>query len=213
MPKSPSSISTAPGLPRELLESELFGHEKGAFTGAVTSRTGLIRAAHRGTLFLDEIGDMDLALQPKLLKVLEEQRVPAAGRHATDRRVDIRLIAATHQDLEERSPQAFRCDLYFRISTIPLSVPSLRDRPEDIPALARASSATSAPSLAGRPRLTRDADAAAEAYAWPGNIRELRNVLERAVLLGDRPVIDRDDLGLSRASAAPTAPVAAGSAG
>jgi transcriptional regulator with PAS, ATPase and Fis domain len=178
-----------------LLESELFGHERGAFTGAVSQKVGLLELAHRGTLFLDEIGDMELALQPKLLKVLEEQRFRRVG-DIRDRQVDLQLIAATHQDLAQRITTGhFRSDLYFRISTLPLTVPALRDRPEDIPLLVRRLLEELAQDL-GRPAitLTTAAMTALTAYRWPGNIRELRNVLERAVLLHDRQSLDREHL-------------------
>ena len=125
------------GLSREFLETELFGHEKGAFTGAVSSKPGLLEVAHRGVVFLDEIGDLDPQVQPKLLKVLEEKRFRRLG-EVRDRQVDVQLIAATHQNLTELvQERRFRGDLYFRISTIPLRVPPLRERPEDIPVLAR----------------------------------------------------------------------------
>src|SRR6476619_300594 len=125
------------GLTRELLETELFGHEKGAFTSATASKQGLFEVAHRGTIFLDEVGDVDLQIQPKLLKVLEEKRFRRVG-DVRDRQVDVRLIAATHQDLGQFvRERKFRDDLYFRISTIPLSFPALRDRVEDIPTVAQ----------------------------------------------------------------------------
>jgi DNA-binding NtrC family response regulator len=183
------------GLSQELLESELFGHAKGAFTGAVTSKTGLLEVAHRGTVFLDEIGDMDPQVQPKLLKVLEEKRFRRLG-DVRDRHVDIRLIAATHQDLSRLvREKKFRSDLYFRISTIPLFVLPLRDRAEDIPLLVRHLLGRLAADLGrGDVRLAPDAEQALQAYPWPGNIRELRNVLERALLLSGRSVLGRQDL-------------------
>jgi DNA-binding NtrC family response regulator len=183
------------GLSRELLETELFGHEKGAFTGAVSSKSGLLEVGHRGTVFLDEIGDLDPQVQPKLLKVLEEKRFRRLG-DTRDRQVDIRLIAASHQDLARlvREKQ-FRSDLYFRISTIPLTVPALRGRVQDIPLLARTLLARIAAELGrGEVGLSPDAEKALQAYPWPGNIRELRNVLERAVLLSPKSVLERPDL-------------------
>jgi DNA-binding NtrC family response regulator len=183
------------GLARELLESELFGHEKGAFTGAVTGKAGLFEIAHRGTLFLDEVGDADLQVQPKLLKVLEEQRFRRVG-DVNDRQVDVRLIAATHHDLRQLvDEKEFRDDLFYRVSAIPLFVPPLRERENDITILARAlleriSAEMGFPGV----RLAGDAEKVLAAYAWPGNIRELRNVLERAVLLGDRVVVGVEDL-------------------
>lgn len=190
-------------LPRELLESELFGHERGAFTGAVTQKTGLVELAHRGTLFLDEVGDLELALQPKLLKVLEEQTFRRVGA-LRDRQVDVRLIAATHQDLSRLvSENKFRSDLYFRISTIPISVPSLRDRVEDIPILARQLLDRLSMEIARGPiTLAADALRALSGYAWPGNIRELRNVLERAVLLSARQELRAQDLSFESFSSA-----------
>ncbi|HXJ15736.1 MAG TPA: sigma-54 dependent transcriptional regulator, partial [Candidatus Polarisedimenticolia bacterium] len=177
-------------LSRELLETELFGHQKGAFTGAVASKVGLLEVAHHGTLFLDEIGDVDPNVQPKLLKVVEEKRFRRLG-DVRDRTVDVRLIAATHSDLSARVKEGkFREDLYFRISTVPIRVPSLRERPEDIPALGqrmleRLASQTGRVGLSLAP----DAWAALQTYPWPGNIRELRNVLERAILLTEAKII------------------------
>jgi DNA-binding NtrC family response regulator len=193
-------------LSRELLESELFGHEKGAFTGAVASKSGLLEIADRGTLFLDEIGDMDLAVQPKLLKVLEEKRFRRLG-DVRDRQVDIWLVAATHQDLaalvEERR---FRSDLYFRISTILLRLPPLRERTEDVPVLAERLLRATAVEL-DRDEITLSPAALRrlQAHSWPGNIRELRNVLERAALLSSASVLEPGDLGFDFDQAAPDA--------
>jgi DNA-binding NtrC family response regulator len=182
------------GLTREFLETELFGHEKGAYTGAVASKQGLLEVAHRGVLFLDEIGDLDPQVQPKLLKVLEEKRFRRLG-EVRDRQVDVQLVAASHQNLprlvEERR---FRSDLYFRISTIPLRVPSLRERPEDIPLLAARLLEGLSSDLGRRGlRLSPAGERALCAHAWPGNIRELRNVLERALLLCGRDVLEPTD--------------------
>jgi DNA-binding NtrC family response regulator len=183
------------GLTRDLLETELFGHEKGAYTGATNAKAGLLEVAHRGTVFLDEIGDMDLEVQAKLLKVLEEKQFRRLG-DTRDRRVDIRLVAATHQDLPERvREKKFRSDLFFRINTIPLSVPALRERTEDIPPLADVLLSRLAPEVGRRAaRLSSGALEALKRHSWPGNIRELRNVVERALLLGDGPVIEASDL-------------------
>jgi DNA-binding NtrC family response regulator len=183
------------GFSAELLESEIFGHEKGAFTGAASSKMGLLEVAHRGTVFLDEIGDMAPQIQPKLLKVLEEKRFRRLG-DVRDRRIDVRLIAATHQDLRKLvGEKKFRSDLYFRVSAIPLTVPPLRDRIQDIPIIAERLLAQFAADLAyGEVHLAPDAIQALQSYAWPGNIRELRNVLERALLLGDKRVLDNKSL-------------------
>ena len=189
------------GLSREFLETELFGHERGAFTGANTSKAGLLEMADRGTVFLDEIGDVDLEVQPKLLKVLEEKRFRRLG-SVKDRQVDIRLISATHHDLGAASREKrFRSDLYFRIATVPLIVPPLRERAEDIPLLAR-DLLTGIKADLGRPavELAPEAMTALQSYRWPGNIRELRNVLERALLLTDRALIQRDDLQFETAT-------------
>lgn len=190
------------GFSREFLETELFGHEKGAFTGAVASKRGLLDIAHRGTVFLDEIGDMDMQIQPKLLKVIEEKSFRRLG-DVRDRTVDIRLIAATHRDLSARARDGeFRADLYFRISTVPLTVPALRNRPEDIPLLAaHLLSGLTAQAEHGAVTLTPDAEEALMNYPFPGNVRELRNVLERAVLLSDGDALDRKSLRLEAPSA------------
>lgn len=183
------------GLSRELLETELFGHEKGAFTSATATKQGLFEVAHRGTIFLDEVGDVDLQIQPKLLKVLEEKRFRRVG-DVRDRQVDVRLIAATHQDIGQLvREKRFRDDLYFRISTIPLSFPALRERVEDIPELAMYLLNKLAVDLGrGEIDLTVDCVQALQSYSWPGNVRELRNVIERAVLLSDQKSISLSDL-------------------
>jgi DNA-binding NtrC family response regulator len=183
------------GLNRELLESDLFGHEKGAFTGAVSRKMGLLEVAHRGTMFLDEIGDMDLAIQPKLLKVLDEKRYRRVG-DVRDRTVDVHLIAASHQNVSNLVADGkFRADLYFRVNTIPIQIPSLRDRVVDIPILAEWFLERLQHDL-GRGHL-HFGDGVMDLmlkYHWPGNIRELRNVLERAALLCQGGVICREDL-------------------
>ncbi len=183
------------GLSRDFLETELFGHERGAFTGAVTSKVGLLEVAHRGTVFLDEIGDVDPQVQPKLLKVLEEKRFRRLG-DVRDRQVDVRLIAATHHDLyrlvQERK---FRSDLYFRINTLQLVIPALRDRNEDIPVLARVLLERLGTDLGVKGlSLTPEAITALQRYPWPGNVRELRNVLERAILLSNTTTLQPHDL-------------------
>ncbi len=183
------------GLTRELLETELFGHEKGAFTSATASKQGLFEVAHRGTIFLDEIGDVDLQIQPKLLKVLEDKRFRRLG-DVRDRQVDVRLIAATHQDLGKLvREKRFRDDLYFRVSTIPLAFPPLRERVEDIPTVAQYLLEKVAADLGrGEIRLEPESIKALQSYSWPGNIRELRNVIERAVLLSEERTISIKDL-------------------
>ena len=183
------------GLSREFLETELFGHERGAYTGAVTSKQGLLEVAHRGVVFLDEIGDLDPQVQPKLLKVLEEKRFRRLG-DVRDRQVDVQLVAASHQNLPQLvQEKKFRSDLYYRISTIPLRVPALRERAEDIPVLARQLLGALASDLGRRGlRLSEAAERALTAYAWPGNVRELRNVLERAALLCGRDALEASDL-------------------
>ncbi|HEU5162529.1 MAG TPA: sigma-54 dependent transcriptional regulator [Thermoanaerobaculia bacterium] len=180
------------GLTREFLETELFGHEKGAFTGAVQMKRGLLEVAHRGTMFLDEIGDVDVQIQPKLLKVLEEKRFRRVG-DVKDKVVDVRLIAATHQDLATAVGEGrFRSDLYFRINTIPLAIPALRERKEDVPILADYFLGQFAK---GRDlRFSPESLRALQQYNWPGNIRELRNMVERAVLLTEGPLIEPDVL-------------------
>ncbi|HMZ81276.1 MAG TPA: sigma-54 dependent transcriptional regulator [Acidobacteriota bacterium] len=182
------------GLSKEFLDTELFGHEKGAFTSAVTSKPGLFEVAHRGTVFLDEIGDMDLQVQPKLLKVLEERRFRRMG-GIRDVHVDIRLIAATHEDVNRQvQDRTFRSDLYFRLSTIPLTIPPLRERKEDILLLAQLFLDSLAAGFGRREvELSTSAQKALVDYAWPGNIRELRNVLERAVLLSNSSVLQVKD--------------------
>ena len=172
-------------IPSTLLESELFGHERGAFTDAKERKVGLLEAADGGTLFLDEIGEMDLALQAKLLKVIEDGRFRRVGA-VQERQVSLRIVAATNQDLEERIRSgAFRADLYFRLRVLRLDVPPLRERAGDALLLARHFLERFVQRYRrGAMRLDAGAEAAIEAHAWPGNVRELRNVIEQAVLLG-----------------------------
>jgi DNA-binding NtrC family response regulator len=182
-------------LSKELLESDLFGHERGAFTGAVAAKKGLFEVAHGGTVFLDEIGDMDLQVQSKLLKVLEEKRFRRLG-EVCERSVDVRLIAATHKDISLLVREnKFRIDLYFRINTFPLSLPPLRERIEDIPILARYMLREIVTDF-GRNDLvlSPDLEKALQSYRWPGNIRQLRQVLERAVLFCEGDVLTSKDL-------------------
>jgi formate hydrogenlyase transcriptional activator len=174
---------SAAALPTGLLESELFGHEKGAFTGAVTSKAGRLELANRGTLFLDEVGDVPAEVQPKLLRVLQEREFERLGSTRTQR-VDVRIVAATNRDLEHMVEQgSFRSDLYYRLNVFPITIPPLRERVEDIPALAQHFVAHFTKRL-GRGMLTTPHEAmeALKAWEWPGNIRELQNVIERAVI-------------------------------
>jgi len=183
------------GLSRELLESELFGHEKGAFTSAISAKQGLLEVANHGTVFLDEIGDIDLQVQPKLLKVLEERVFRRLG-GIRDRAVDIRLISATHRELLELVQQrTFRSDLYFRVNIVYLQVPPLRERVQDIPILAQHLLSSVALGCGRRPmQIAPSAMAVLQRYSWPGNIRELRNVLERAALIAERDVLEPEHL-------------------
>ena len=182
------------GLNPDFLESVLFGHQKGAFTGAAAAKTGLLEVAHRGTFFLDEIGDVDMRVQPKLLKVLEEKRFRRLG-EVREREVDVRLIAASHQDLRALVRDGrFREDLFFRVSTLPLEIPPLRERKEDIPALAEDILERLSIELGAEASLSKAAVRGLEGYPWPGNIRELRNVLERALLLEGSGELGPEDL-------------------
>jgi DNA-binding NtrC family response regulator len=193
------------GLSRDFLESELFGHTRGAFTGAVNEKKGLFEVAHRGTLFLDELGDLDPAVQPKVLKVIEDKRFRRLGEVA-DRQVDVFLIAATNQDLTGLAREGkFRNDLLFRINTIPLAVPPLRERREDIVPLALRLLEQLGRDL-GRPgaRLATGALEALRDYSWPGNVRELRNVLERALLRAEEKEIHPSDFRFAPTLAEPS---------
>ncbi|HXW07478.1 MAG TPA: sigma-54-dependent Fis family transcriptional regulator [Vicinamibacterales bacterium] len=171
-------------LPEALVESEMFGHERGAFTGAHSRKPGRFELAHRGTLFLDEIGDLPLNAQAKLLRVLQDGELHRVG-STQPMKVDVRLIAATHQDLPARiGERAFREDLFYRLSVFPIRIPPLRERPEDIPLLAEFLAGRYARRLGKRVgALTPGAIAALGSYSWPGNVRELQNVVERAVIL------------------------------
>jgi transcriptional regulator with GAF, ATPase, and Fis domain len=182
-------------IPETLLETELFGHVKGAFTGATNARPGRFMSANEGTIFLDEIGDLPLAAQAKLLRVLEERVVSPVGSD-TDIPVDVRIIAATHRNLEEMVAHGtFRADLYFRLAVVPIQLPALRERTEDIPRIAELCIAKF------RERTGRNVDglddsakSALAAYHWPGNVRELSHVIERAVLLARRSRLGEADL-------------------
>jgi two-component system nitrogen regulation response regulator NtrX len=183
-------------IPEELIESELFGHVRGAFTGAVADRRGKFEMADAGTIFLDEIGDMSLKTQAKVLRVLQEQTMEAVGGTARIR-VDARVLAATNKDLQsEIRGGRFREDLYFRLNVIPMFVPSLRDRREDIPLLADHFMAEFAREYGRRPKaLAPSATSLLQQYAWPGNVRELRNVIERLVIMVPGDAISASDLG------------------
>jgi formate hydrogenlyase transcriptional activator len=177
-------------IPAGLLESELFGHERGAFTGAIAQRTGRFELAHRGTIFLDEVGDIPLELQPKLLRVLQEQEFERLG-SVRPIRVDVRLVAATNRDLDEMvAARTFRSDLYYRLRVFPLTMPALRERQDDIPALVRYFVQKYAR------RMNRAVETIPSEtldllvrYSWPGNIRELENLIERAVIVSPGPIL------------------------
>lgn len=191
------------GLARELLESELFGHAKGAFTGASRPKTGLLEAADQGTVFLDEIGDLDLSVQPKLLKVVEEQTFRRLG-EVRGRKVDLRLIAATHHRLAEQvAAGGFRADLYYRLSTFCLTLPPLRQRPEDVPALSDALLRQLTFGADKPPRIAEPALETLCRHDWPGNIRELKNVLQRALVFSEGEVIQERHLHFDPDGAGP----------
>jgi transcriptional regulator with GAF, ATPase, and Fis domain len=177
-------------IPLDLLESELFGHERGAFTGAVTQKIGRFEMAHTGTLFLDEVGDLPAALQPKLLRVLQEQEFERLGSGRTHQ-VDVRLVAATNRDLAQMvGRNEFRSDLYYRLNVFPIVLPPLRERPEDIAALVAhfvaVFSTRMGKQIESIPKKTLEAF---KSYSWPGNIRELQNLIERAVILANDGVL------------------------
>ena len=177
-------------IPTGLLESELFGHERGAFTGAIAQKVGRLELADQGSLFLDEIGDIPLELQPKLLRVLQEREFERLGSTRT-KIVDVRVVAATHRDLETMIVEKqFRSDLYYRLNVFPISIPPLRERPEDIPLLVQYfvqhAAVRMIKTIDSIPCDTMDA---LTQYQWPGNIRELENVIERAVILSPGPVL------------------------
>ena len=174
-------------LPEQLVESELFGHEKGAFTGAMATTAGLFEVADGGTIFIDEIGEMPLGLQPKLLRVLEDGSLRRVGSHQ-ERRVDVRLIAATNRDLSEMASEGnFREDLYYRVNVLTIELPPLRDRTGDVPLLIEHV-------LGSDWSLTEEARVSLESYGWPGNVRQLINVLERATILAENHRIELTDL-------------------
>lgn len=193
--KEPFVTISCPSLSRELLESELFGHVKGSFTGAVQDKPGKVEVADGGTLFLDEIGELPIEIQPKLLRLLQEKEFERLGDHRT-RKANVRVIAATNRDIESMVVNgSFREDLYYRLNVITMKIPSLRERKASIRNLSNQHLAQLARSI-GRDiqGFTNEAHAAIESYPWPGNLRELRNALERAVILSDGPLIDLNDL-------------------
>jgi DNA-binding NtrC family response regulator len=198
----PFVVLNCAAIPESLLEAELFGHTRGAFTGAVQSRTGRIEAAHGGTLFLDEIGEMPLALQAKMLRFLECGELQRVGDNET-MRVDVRVIAATHQPLEKLATsvgaeRTFRLDLYHRLAVFPVDVPALRDRMEDLNLLTEYFLEQMGKEMPKK-RLTIEAEAKLHEHHWPGNVRELMHVLERAAILtGDRMEIDADEIRYRR---------------
>jgi Nif-specific regulatory protein len=182
-------------IPESLFESELFGHERGAFTGAHGERAGWFELADRGTIFLDEIGELPLALQTKLLRTLQEGTVLRLGGQR-ERKVDVRLVAATHRDLDREVAQGrFRRDLYYRLDVIPIRLPALRERPDDIPLLVLHFLNRANQAHQRNVNVTPAALARLERHSWPGNIRELANVIERLVLLAETPLVDADALG------------------
>jgi DNA-binding NtrC family response regulator len=210
---NPLVVVDCASLPETLFESELFGHERGAFTGANSSKPGLVEAASGGTLFLDEVGDIPLPMQVKLLRLLESGTYRRVG--STElRRTDVRVVAATHRDLKGMVAEGrFREDLYYRLSTFPITLPALRDRVEDIPLLAVALLARVVPQR--RMSLSTGALAVLQRHAFPGNVRELRNVLERAALLADGTSIEpvhveralgSDEPASARRASGPTSP-------
>jgi len=200
----PFAVLNCAAIPEALLEAELFGHTRGAFTGAVQSRTGRIEAAHGGTLFLDEIGEMPMALQAKMLRFLECGELQRVGDNET-MRVDVRVIAATHQPLERLATsvgaeRTFRLDLYHRLAVFPVEVPALRERMEDLSMLAEHFLEQMGQEMP-RKKLTAEAVAKLHEHSWPGNVRELMHVLERgAILAGDRMEIGAEEIRLRRAT-------------
>src|SRR6266511_4009305 len=192
-------------VPAELIESELFGHERGAFTGAIAARRGRFEQADGGTLFLDEVGDMPPAMQAKVLRVLQEGEFERVGGQQT-LRCDVRVVAATNKDLvAEVKAGRFREDLYYRLNVVPINAPPLRERREDVPELATRFLAEACERNGRRPmRLAREALLALQAHEWPGNVRELKNLVERLAILSDGPEIGAGDV----AAVLPDAPAA-----
>ncbi|HEY1773135.1 MAG TPA: sigma-54 dependent transcriptional regulator [Gammaproteobacteria bacterium] len=187
-------------IPGELMESEFFGHKKGSFTGAVADKDGLFQAAQGGTLFLDEVAELPLHMQVKMLRVIQEKAIRAVGAQR-ETQVDVRILSATHRNLGEMVRTGrFREDLYYRINVIELRVPPLRDRPEDLALLAEHILARLAPGGGAPAQLAPDAAALLQTYAFPGNVRELENILERATTLAEGELIRADDIQLQTAA-------------
>jgi len=183
------------GMPETLLESELFGHMKGSFTGAYRDKPGMLERADEGSIFLDEIGEMSLRMQGMLLRFLETGELQKVGADRVGRRVDVRVVAATNRSLSEMVSQGqFREDLYYRINVINIHVPPLRERREDIPLLVDHFFENLGRNNGSRPRISPEACAALVEYPWPGNVRELANVIERMLVSGAGPVIGPDDI-------------------
>jgi formate hydrogenlyase transcriptional activator len=201
--KAPFIKVNCGALPEGLVESELFGHGEGAFTGAVADRIGRFELADGGTLFLDEVGELPLDAQVKLLRVLQEGEFERVGRSETQR-VDVRIVAATNRDLKERvASDHFRQDLFYRLSVVPVEVPPLRDRAEDVPQFVRHFVAKHAPRL-GRNVTTVDPETMERLvrYSWPGNVRELENVIERALILSAGPTLNLETNALTESPGA-----------
>jgi DNA-binding NtrC family response regulator len=205
--KAPLRILNCAAIPETLLESELFGHERGAFTGAATTKPGALEAAARGTVLLDEIGELPLASQAKLLRVLEDRRFERLGSNRPIP-LDARVIAATNRDLAEMvAAGTFRADLFYRIAVVKLRVPALRERGEDLPMLAERMLADLVPSAGRRVRgFSPAAMDVMRRYPWPGNVRELRNAIERALAVGESPLIEPHDLPETVHAATPVQP-------
>lgn len=192
--RSPFIAVNCGAIPAELIESELFGHEKGAFTGAIASRKGRFELAEGGTLFLDEIGDMPFAMQVKLLRVLQERSFERVG-GARQIRSDVRVIAATHQDLNKKIEQNhFRADLFYRLSVFPIDVPPLRERTQDISLLIESFLSSARREGRGSVEIATEALLHLESYEWPGNIRELSNLVQRLIVLHPSQVVGIEEL-------------------
>ena len=209
-------VQDCSAIPKDLVESTLFGHERGSFTGAVDRKIGCFEQSERGTLFLDEVGELDLALQPKLLRVLETRTIKRVG-GTKELPVDVRVVAATNRDLRKMVGQgSFREDLYYRLGVVTVELPALRERPEDIPALVESFleqvAARRFPGEGKRFEVAPDAMARLCAYAWPGNVRELRNTVERGASLAEGLRLDIPDLMPTSRSTGPEVPASGASA-